>query len=207
MSSAFFVGGKGEFMIVSIRGCGGSGKSTVARGLLRLGCTQVLRYGALLGPQYPEAHALQFGSVGGPVHLIGPYLTEETAGCDYFRTQKRVRDVVLAYRQRGHAVFEGSASGDDYGELMQALEPYGREIVIAFLTTPLVACLARCARRHGWTGNAADVARSHDDNIRLLARVRKDKIFRVEKIDSETGSKAILQWLTQDRLRRRGMVK
>ena len=122
-------------MILNIRGCNGSGKSTVAMGLLD-GPPRLL-----LTPEGPL-------TAGVEVALIGPYPEGKTGGCDRLKTFDETRRLIRYARDRYRVVvFEGVIISTVFG----SWATFCCEVpfVWAFLTTPYEVCLGRIRQRNG----------------------------------------------------------
>jgi hypothetical protein len=201
-------------MIVNLRGCNGSGKTTIVRNLLAIGNPQEL-FG-VYGIARPEAYKLTLKNIKKPLYILGPYTTP-TGGCDRL-FPATVLELVLKYKKQGHVLFEGLIISDHYGTLMKTLEPMGRQVIVAFLTTSFEVCYERTAARSGAalkTTPKADypwvkrLVGEHANgslvsyHFASIARVRENMIdgpiyggiFRVEDISSDTGHDKILGWL------------
>lgn len=157
----------------------------------------------------PKVHA--------PTYLIGPY-NMPTGGCDAVKFPKLIQELVTKYRELGNVIFEGLIISDYYGSLMQSLEPLGKQVIVAYLTTPFEVCRERTAARSGtklkatpkalfpWVeklvGEHADgsvvayhyagIART---KINMITGPIYGGIFRIEDVSSDTGHLDILEWL------------
>ena len=142
-------------MILDIRGTSGSGKSTVARGLMAM-------YPNItpLGPEVekkPEGYECRPDRQGLAPHdspladmpnlyVVGSY-KNTCGGCDGIKTQEEACERVRRYAAQGDVVFEGlliSHIFERYHKLDKELEAaHGQHTIWAFLDTPLEVCLER----------------------------------------------------------------
>jgi hypothetical protein len=210
-------------MLINLRGCNGSGKTTIVRNLLAVG--HPIPCFGILGVARPEAYRLLLPqSLAGcpprklsktPLYVLGPYITQ-TGGCDNL-TPAMILELALKYKERGHVLFEGLIISDYYGKLMQTLEPFGKEVIVAYLNTPFEICFARTLARSGKTalkqakeaqsawvkeivGPGANGTRAsfHYANCAMTKKnITATGIFRVEEVDSDTGHEKVLGWLAE----------
>jgi hypothetical protein len=96
-------------------------------------------------------------------------------------------------------VFEGLIISDTYGALGAMLEDFSKDVIMAFLDTPVQVGLDRVRSRQAKSGRArgeknveAHYARSR--NVRK--RMESEGKFRLESISSENGAQKVLGWLT-----------
>ena len=182
-------------MIINIRGCNGSGKSTIVRKLLMGGLDSEKLYG-VCGPKFPEAYRLDYVQVKRPIFVLGSYLVG-VGGCDRIGSAELVQQLVHKYAAQGHVLFEGLIISDYYGKLCTSLEPFGKEVVIIFLTTPFEVCLDRLhARQAASSGRGEKNVRHHyDANLAVCKRMKADGRFQVLELASEEVEGAILRLL------------
>jgi len=139
-----------NFQIVNIRGCNGSGKTTIVRRFLdRLHTVK-------LGPNQskPWGYSVDASAWGiqTPIMVIGSY--ENTCGgTDGISTQEEIADRVVRARDYGHVLVEGllmskSSAG---GHVAPILKDYGA--IFGFLDTPWDVCLQRVLDRRKAAGN------------------------------------------------------
>jgi len=137
-------------LIVNIRGCNGSGKTTTVRRFLDRLPSQ-----AMGGkPGKPAGYAVDATEWGimRPVYIVGSY--ENTCGgTDGIKTQEEIVERVSRAYEYGHVLVEGllmskSSSG---GTVAPALKSMGA--VFAFLDTPWDVCLSRVLSRRAEAGN------------------------------------------------------
>lgn len=136
--------------IVNIRGCNGSGKTTIVRRFLdRLPVT------ALGGkPGRPAGYRVDATAWGiqTPVYVVGSY--ENTCGgTDGIKTQDEIVERVQKAHAHGHVLVEGllMSKSSDGGTTAPALRGMGA--IFAFLDTPWDTCLARVLGRRAEAGN------------------------------------------------------
>lgn len=179
-------------MIINIRGTNGSGKSHVVRQLLAHSKVVPI-YGAL-GPNRPEAYELM-----GQSYVIGSYVSG-VGGCDGFKTSDQVLGLILKYQKRGNVVFEGMVISTYYGRLFEWLERFGKDLLIAFLDTPLEVCQSRVESRQDKSGRARgtkNVGVHYYQVESVRKRIERDNIFRWGMIDSDSGHLQVLKWLNE----------
>jgi hypothetical protein len=136
--------------IVNIRGCNGSGKTTIVRRFLERLPTEKL--GPL--PNKPWGYKVDASSwgVARPILVVGSY--ENTCGgADGINTQEEIATRVVAALEHGHVFVEGllmskSSAG---GHVAPILKDHGA--VFAFLNTPWEVCLERVLGRRAAAGN------------------------------------------------------
>lgn len=136
--------------IVNIRGCNGSGKTTIVRRFLdRLPATP-------LGgkPEKPAGYCVSAEAWGLrlPVYVVGSY--ENTCGgTDGIKTQEEIVDRVQRAHAHGHVLVEGllMSKSSDGGTTAPALRAMGA--IFAFLDTPWEVCLQRVLARRAEAGN------------------------------------------------------
>lgn len=138
-----------KHQIVNIRGCNGSGKTTIVRRFL-----DRLPRRALGGAERPlgyEVDANAWG-VGNPVFVVGSY--ENTCGgADGIKTQEEIAERVVKAHGYGHVLVEGllMSKSSDGGHVAPILKEHGA--IFAFLDTPWQVCLERVLARRLAAGN------------------------------------------------------
>lgn len=136
-------------MVVNLRGTNGSGKTTVAKGL-------ILRY--QMTPLYDEAskgrqrawgYTAQHADLY-PLFVLGDYEGDgKCGGCDRISKQDEVCFLVREMHNRGFDVlFEGVVVSTIFERYVQLSKDVGG-MVWAFLDTPLAVCLNRIQARNG----------------------------------------------------------
>lgn len=136
--------------IINIRGCNGSGKTTIVRRFL-----ERLPYEKLgdnpLKPLGYKVNAKDWG-INTPIYVVGSY--ENTCGgADGISTQEEIADRVVKAYGFGHVLVEGllmskSSAG---GHVAPILKEHGA--IFAFLNTPWDVCLERVLNRRKEAGN------------------------------------------------------
>ncbi len=136
--------------IVNIRGCNGSGKTTVVRRFL-----DRLPVQALGGkPSKPAGYRVDASAWGilTPVFVVGSY--ENTCGgTDGISTQEEIAERTLKAYGAGHVLVEGllmskSSAGGHVAPILKA-----HDAIFGFLDTPWAVCLERVLGRRAAAGN------------------------------------------------------
>jgi len=127
-------------MIINIRGTNGSGKTTLARQLIdESTACEVLLCGIVCTT---DASARTV--------LIGPYIGRKTGGCDHLPTFEKMREVITAAALLyTNVVFEGVIISGVFKSWSDFDTVRGRDIVWAYLSTPVEDCVARVYARNG----------------------------------------------------------
>jgi hypothetical protein len=136
--------------VINLRGCNGSGKTTVVRRFL-----ERLPAAPLGGrPERPLGYAVQAQAWGinAPVYVVGSY-ENACGGADGIKTQEEIADRVRRAHAHGHVLVEGllMSKSSDGGVCAPALRELGA--VFAFLDTPWEVCLQRVLARRAAAGN------------------------------------------------------
>ena len=139
-----------KHQIVNIRGCNGSGKTTIVRRFLDRLPAQPLGG----KPDRPAGYTVDASAWGisVPVFVVGSY--ENTCGgTDGINTQEEIAERVVKARALGHVLVEGllmskSSAG---GHVAPILKEY--DAIFAFLDTPWEVCLERVLQRRAAAGN------------------------------------------------------
>ena len=135
-------------MIVSLRGCSGAGKSTVATSIMNTFPTQTI----LDASNKIYGYKVDIPNKQYPVFIIGKYNTP-CGGCDSISTQQEIVDRVTAcYNQGGNVLFESLLASGGYGTVGKLSEDIP-EYTFATLDTPLDVCLERVKQRRAAKGN------------------------------------------------------
>lgn len=135
-------------LIVNLRGNNGSGKSTVAR-LLMKSNAQPLRTteDKIWGYKFIVKGCKRAWVV------IGKY-TSECGGCDALSGTDEIIALVQKVVALGHNVFlEGVLMSDYYGKLGEYSAQFGERWVFAYMDTPVEECLRRVQARRKAKGN------------------------------------------------------
>ena len=136
--------------IVNVRGCNGSGKTTIVRRFLDRLPSQPLGG----KPGRPAGYTVDASAWGisVPVFVVGSY--ENTCGgTDGINTQEEIAERVVKAHALGHVLVEGllmskSSAG---GHVAPILKDHGA--IFAFLDTPWETCLERVLQRRAAAGN------------------------------------------------------
>jgi hypothetical protein len=136
--------------IVNIRGCNGSGKTTIVRRFLDKLSNEPL--GGKPGrPAGYKVDASPWG-INIPVFVIGSY--ENTCGgTDGINTQEEIAERVVKAIGHGHVLVEGllMSKSSAKGHVAPILKEHGA--IFAFLDTPWNVCLERVLARREAAGN------------------------------------------------------
>jgi hypothetical protein len=183
-------------MLINVRGTSGSGKSTVVRKLLgQFGCHPIYD---LLGSDRPEAYRLIGAPFKSRVYVLGPYAAR-CGGCDALSTIDLLIELLRAYSVKGDVIFEGLIISSMYGSIGEFLESYGKDAVIAFLTTSRERCYQQLCKRQA-EGRARGNKSFHwhyDGTQRVKERMLKDDRVRVEDLDPDHAVTQLADWLTE----------
>lgn len=136
--------------IVNIRGCNGSGKTTIVRRFLTKLPTQPI--GGKAGrPAGYRVDATGWG-VTTPVYVVGSY-ENACGGADGIKTQEEIAERVVKAVAYGHVLVEGllMSKSSDKGHVAPVLRDHGA--IFAFLDTPWDVCLERVLGRRAEAGN------------------------------------------------------
>ena len=136
--------------IVNIRGCNGSGKTTIVRRFLTKLPTEPLGG----KPGRPAGYRVDASPWGLklPVFVVGSY--ENTCGgADGIKTQEEIAERVVKAQYHGHVLVEGllMSKSSDGGHVAPILKGHGA--IFAFLDTPWDVCLERVLARRAEAGN------------------------------------------------------
>lgn len=140
-------------MIIALRGCFGSGKTTIVRKILADHKGKPI-YGAL-GPRKCEAYEVNLPKVKHPLYVIGPY-SMPTGGCDQIQPYDLILELLRKYTQIGHALYEGAIVSSSFGRIGELSVQLCPEVVFAFLATPLEICIERVKARRQARGNTTE---------------------------------------------------
>ena len=139
-----------KHQVINIRGCNGSGKTTVVRRFLERLPTQPLGG----KPGRPAGYWVDATSWGLqlPLYVVGSY-ENACGGADGIKTQEEIADRVRRAAAHGHVLVEGllMSKSSDGGACAPALRELGA--IFAFLDTPWAVCLERVLARRAAAGN------------------------------------------------------
>lgn len=158
---------------INVRGCNGSGKTTVLRSLARSPFCEVVLV------EVPDHKAIPVTLTPDKLAIIGDYTPaaagSTTAGLDRIKTQAAAKSVIEATADKYPdriVLFEGVVVSTIFGPWRDWSEINGG-MIWAFLDTPLQVCLDRIQVRNGGKPiKEEQVADKH----RTLARVRDKAI-------------------------------
>lgn len=139
-----------KHQIVNIRGCNGSGKTTIVRRFLDRLPSQPLGG----KPGRPAGYTVDASAWGisVPVYVVGSY--ENTCGgTDGINTQEEIAERVVKAHALGHVLVEGllmskSSAGGHVAPILKE-----HRAIFAFLDTPWETCLERVLQRRAEAGN------------------------------------------------------
>jgi hypothetical protein len=139
-----------KHQIINVRGCNGSGKTTIVRRFLDRLPSQPLGG----KPGRPAGYRVDASTWGilVPIYVVGSY--ENTCGgTDGINTQEEIAERVVKAHALGHVLVEGllmskSSAG---GHVAPILKEHGA--IFAFLDTPWETCLERVLQRRVTAGN------------------------------------------------------
>ena len=158
-------------MLLKLHGTSGSGKSTIARGLMEKGKTTLQMDVPAYAVNIPDLEEVLF--------ILGTYNTQ-CGGCDTLTAGQQI-ELIHYFAPKGHVFYEGLLGSEYYGKLGEASERYGDEHVFAFLDTPIELCIERIKARRLAKGNNKPL---NEDNTRGRIRkiqMLKDKLIRTER--------------------------
>lgn len=136
-------------MIIKLHGTSGSGKSTVARGLMERSQLPPMPLGT---GNRPEAYKVKLSNVGADLYILGPY-TSPCGGLDCITEASDHIKLLDYYSEFGHVFYEGLLGSEYYGKIGQFSEKFGSEHIFAFLDTPIEVCIDRIKARRLAAGN------------------------------------------------------
>lgn len=168
-------------MIVKLHGTSGSGKSTIAKNIMKVG-----QCWTIATPKI-EAYKVEIQDLDKPVYILGKY-DNKCGGCDNLLASEQI--VLLhKYAALGHVFYEGLLASEYYGKLGKESEVYGDEHIFAFLYTPIDMCINRVKERRIEANNFKEFNESN-------TRARVKKIERLQyKLEHEFHRKTkVLNW-------------
>lgn len=161
-------------MIVKLHGTSGSGKTTIARGLMAMATTPITEIKNLRGK--PEAYMFSLPDVTLPMFILGPYINA-IGGLDCVEDFKDHIRLLHSAAAHGNVFYEGLLGSEYYGEIGRQSERYGNEHIFAFLDTPVDECVARVKARRLAAGNKKLF---NEDNTRLRVKKIERLRYRLE---------------------------
>ena len=130
-------------MIINLRGCYGSGKTTAVRTLMEGRAVEIIE-----GSKHrPEAYLLLEWNLA----ILGDYSGTKTAtGADSIKDIRGLEALVRRYARRYHVFFEGAHISGMYGRWLRLSREAGSgQYLWLFLDTPYEVCWERVSQRRG----------------------------------------------------------
>ena len=179
-------------MIVSLRGCSGAGKSTVATTIMAQYPTETIytEQGKIEG--YKVDIGKQF-----PLYIAGKYDTP-CGGCDSIKTLQEVVDRVKKYYNAGgNVLFESLLASGGYGTVGKLSEEIP-DYIFATLDTPLDVCLERVKQRRAAKGNfepldPTNTKSKFDSTRNVMKRMLADPTKKAVWIDHTDAVNQVLE--------------
>jgi len=137
-------------LIVKLHGTSGSGKTTVARELMKLDPQP--RTMLHMANRKPEAYEVHIPGFKDLLYILGPY-TANCGGLDGVTDADDHIRLLQYYAERGHVFYEGLLGSEYYGRIGKISEKYGDNHVFAFIDTPVDLCVQRVKARRLAKGN------------------------------------------------------
>ena len=130
-------------MIINLRGCHGSGKTTAVRTLMEGRAVETIEG----SKRRPEAYLLPEWNLA----ILGDYSGTKTAtGADSLKDIRGLEALVRRYARRHHVFLEGAHISGMYGRWLRLSQEAGTgQFLWLFLDTPYEVCLARVQQRPG----------------------------------------------------------
>lgn len=147
----------------NLRGTNGSGKTTVARAVIKeFGCVPSRLEGKKVRIYQGQIRKL-------PLFVLGDYHTD-CGGCDTIPSVKIVAELLVKLREQGHGVvfYEGLMISHMLGTVGATVHPWGMDHTMGFLDTPVQTCIDRVLARRMAKGNT----RPFDPNKNLVKDYR-----------------------------------
>lgn len=143
------------FTVIKMGGCNGSGKTTVARALIKLANAQ-----PRTAKQFPKSPNYYVGEINGlKVAILGSYAAV-CGGMDSISDKAdRLAFVEWAVRNADIVFYEGLMTGKTYGAMGELSEKHVKKNkgrwLYAFMDTPFDVCVQRVLVRRAAAGNDA----------------------------------------------------
>ena len=177
-----------------------SGKTTIVKNLLAASKTKPKPIFGVLGPRQPEAYQLQLEKRKKPLFVLGPYYGVPTSGADVITTNGL--DVLIflleKYRKKGDVLYEGIIVSNNYGSVGEYLHSQKKDVVVAFLDTPLEVCLEGLKARQLTAIRQGKSDQHLREHYKRILRVRERMAglgFRTETVSRDSAAEKILSWL------------
>jgi len=169
--------------IIKLHGTSGSGKTTVARELMRDDPSP--RHLLNMASRKPEAYEVSIPGLKDLLYILGPY----TATCGGLDSLSDVNDHIRLlehYGNIGHVFYEGLLGSEYYGRIGKVSEQFGDRHIFAFLDTPIDVCLQRVQARRLAKGNTKPL-----NPANTVGRVAKITRLRY-RLEHELGRKTVI---------------
>ena len=168
-------------MIVKLHGTSGSGKTTVARGLMDLGYVKEIKNVKGKTEMY-EVSGIP--GIKKPILILGNY-DVVCGGLDGIPDVNDHIRLLHSAASKGHVFYEGLLGSEYYGRIGKESEQYAGDHVFAFLDTPIETCIERVKQRRLDRGNTKPLNERN-------TRGRVDKIIRLRyRLKHEFGRKSV----------------
>lgn len=159
----------------NLRGTNGSGKTFVARALLRESNAKPVEFARPGKPLYYQG--MLFGV---PLVIFGSYETQ-CGGCDTIDSVKKVADLLdMAFKSKDHGIvfYEGLMISHMIGTVGAKVKEYNNRHIMGFLDTPLEKCIERVKARRLERGNTLpfDPNRTLVGDYRAVQGARRNAI-------------------------------
>lgn len=151
------------WVVVNLRGSGGSGKSYVARALIEQLHGQPIKNQEGKTEGYKLDHN---------IYVVGRYETP-CGGCDTIKTREEVIGRVRRYARLGNVFFEGYVVSKTYSTYVELDRSLGG-MIWAFLDTPLEVCIERIYQRRG--GEKTRLIKNAEVSYAFVVRSREKAI-------------------------------
>jgi len=198
-------------VIIQIRGCNGSGKSTIIRKLLRA-YGKNPRWAKINGKRKIVGYRLS--RMSQRTYVIGAYETP-TGGCDVFPTVSAVERWVEHFAKKGNVVFEGAMISTLTGrfvalarKMQSRRDCHAHRFIFAVLDTPLHKCRRRIEKRQAKSGRKNSKGTRPFGTDRAMQRYRGSMIsspkslkregMDVRVLNHKKAVRRIVHWLGEE---------
>lgn len=138
-------------MIISLRGTNGSGKTHLVKTILQTYTCEPESIDTKRKGNRAANYLVTLPN-GDALYVVGNY-DKACGGCDGIQPYDDILPRVLRLAERGHVLFEGALVSSGYGRIGVGLEPFGDDVVFAFMDTPLEKCIQRVKDRRAARGD------------------------------------------------------
>jgi hypothetical protein len=181
----------------NLRGTNGSGKTYVAKHLLRWCRAKPTRWNG----KKPLIYHGTFEER--PIAFLGSYVTS-CGGCDTIPSVKMVAELlqeIMENHGEGIVFYEGLMISHMIGTVGLAVRPYGPRHTMAFLDTPLDICIQRVRERRIANGNDKpfDPNRTLIKDYCAVQRAKENAVFQGFQVATIDHTKAIEQSMAEIR--------